>query len=102
MFKLVGQKESFPVKILVDFYFYGIAEYECDKKNCSFTHQFLGEDFNSKTTFVIITNYTVFNYCIQLQFIKNVSISGFLITKYFVSKNSVHPLLPFILQCCFL
>jgi hypothetical protein len=26
-----GKKETFPVKIPVDFYFFDIAEYECDK-----------------------------------------------------------------------
>jgi len=39
MFKIVSQKESFTVKILCDFYFFEIAEYECDRK-LFFTHYF--------------------------------------------------------------
>jgi hypothetical protein len=31
MFKLVRHKGMFPVRILVDFYFFDITEYECDK-----------------------------------------------------------------------
>ena len=27
-----ARKESFPVKIVVGFYFFGISEFECDKK----------------------------------------------------------------------
>jgi len=45
------KKESFPVKILGDFYFFDIAEYECDKKNCFFTHKILGEEFKFKSYF---------------------------------------------------
>jgi hypothetical protein len=38
MFKLVGQN----IRSLLKF-FEIFDEYECDKKNCTFSHQFLGQ-----------------------------------------------------------
>jgi len=44
------KKESFPVKILVDFYFFDISEFKC-KKKIPFTHQFLRDGFKFKNYF---------------------------------------------------
>jgi hypothetical protein len=45
-----GKKETFPVKILVDFYFFDIAEYERDKQ-LLFHSPILLKVLNSKPTF---------------------------------------------------
>ena len=59
------RKESFPVKLVVGFYFFGISEFECDKKFPFHSPVFLEEGFKLKNYFVIMNYYIVFNHNIQ-------------------------------------
>lgn len=88
-----AKTETFPIKILDDFYFFDIAQYECDKKNCISLAIFEKSVGIKKITFVIMKYYIFLNLSIHWLFVRNVPSYGFLTTKYFVSKNSIYSLL---------
>jgi hypothetical protein len=54
------KKELFTLKILCDFYFLDIAEYECNKK-IAFHSTFSTKVFKLKVTSVITKHYIIFN-----------------------------------------
>jgi hypothetical protein len=59
-----GKKETFPVKIQVDFYFSDIAAYERDK-TIALSLNYFEKSVKFKNYFLTIKYYIAFNYSIQ-------------------------------------